>query len=335
MASGDSNPFGYIIADYNADSNTNLLDNHESQTLTNFFLTNDPNNLNAPQFTFDPGTKDGFEDLDWNYVPPATVHGVSATIPDQAQLHNGFHYDPSFAPEPLRGGHLGNTQDDLRAASTLFTNANAQTSYTNGRAHSFHGLPSTGIGVNHLSALGLRNAMPMVPGGNGLLPDQLAALLPNHAENGSLDHQIAADFASNQAQHHLADLERQRPMMKRSYTYGTDTAFNSNGSATRPAKTHRASLDETSTRRKRLSSVGQKAQRENLSDEQKRSNHILSEQKRRNLIKRGFDDLHDLVPELRNGGLSKSGVLTGAANFLDKLIEENNHFASLSKAENG
>ena len=62
---------------------------------------------------------------------------------------------------------------------------------------------------------------------------------------------------------------------------------------------------------------------ENLTEEQKRNNHILSEQKRRNLIKQGFDDLHDLVPEIRNGGLSKSSVLTEAATFLETLIQDN------------
>jgi hypothetical protein len=78
---------------------------------------------------------------------------------------------------------------------------------------------------------------------------------------------------------------------------------------------------------------GAKPQRENLSEEQKRSNHILSEQKRRNLIKRGFDDLHDLVPEIRNGGLSKSGVLTEAANFLQLLIDDNKRYSKLLGAD--
>jgi hypothetical protein len=71
-------------------------------------------------------------------------------------------------------------------------------------------------------------------------------------------------------------------------------------------------------------------QRENLTEAQKRSNHILSEQKRRNLIKRGFDDLHDLVPEIRNGGQSKSGILTETANFLEKIIEDNKTFQKLA-----
>ena len=63
--------------------------------------------------------------------------------------------------------------------------------------------------------------------------------------------------------------------------------------------------------------------RDNLTDAQKRSNHILSEQKRRNLIKQGFEELGDLVPELRPGGFSKSAMLTQAALWLEGLIRGN------------
>ncbi|KAF2793939.1 hypothetical protein K505DRAFT_361563 [Melanomma pulvis-pyrius CBS 109.77] len=448
MDSRDPPPFGYTFTGdfYGAESTAfsnggpSLLSDMENQSLQDFF-SNTEFLSDAPQFSAHPDTKDGLDHLNWAYVPPATIHRVSTTIPDQAQLHHGFNFDQSFAPESLSAGHLGNTQDDLQAASTLFTNA--QASYANGRSHSFHGVPSASTDPSNLSAVGLHN-MPMVSTPHGLLNEQLAALLPNHAEDGSIDAQIAAQFAANQARHareaHAAELERQRPQLKRSYTYGTDNAFNSSGfvasspnaadeaatsrlfidlhrpqsfkhqptsdddddgsdakpvrippglihipsdderqsdgatsgeedddddddrptkkrrkarsststkcskppasarknsSAARLGKNRKASLDETNGRKKRLSSAGQKAQRENLSDEQKRSNHILSEQKRRNLIKRGFDDLHDLVPAIRNGGLSKSSVLTEAANFLDKLTEENNHFIKLSAAADG
>lgn len=99
------------------------------------------------------------------------------------------------------------------------------------------------------------------------------------------------------------------------------------------AKSRRMSVDDRIKKPRRKSVAGQKAQRENLTEEQKRNNHILSEQKRRNLIKRGFDDLHDLVPEIRNGGLSKSGVLTEAANFLQQLIEDNKRYTALLAAK--
>ncbi|KAF3165819.1 hypothetical protein TWF106_007866 [Orbilia oligospora] len=63
--------------------------------------------------------------------------------------------------------------------------------------------------------------------------------------------------------------------------------------------------------------------RENLSEAQKRENHIQSEQKRRNLIREGFDDLCNLVPDLRGGGYSKSAILIHAANFLEQLEDGN------------
>lgn len=76
-------------------------------------------------------------------------------------------------------------------------------------------------------------------------------------------------------------------------------------------------------KRRRSSGSAAKPPRENLTEEQKRSNHIMSEQKRRDLIKRGFEELHVLVPELRAGGLSKSSVLMEAATFLERLVEVN------------
>jgi hypothetical protein len=66
-----------------------------------------------------------------------------------------------------------------------------------------------------------------------------------------------------------------------------------------------------------------RAKRENLNDEQKRQNHIASEQKRRNQIRIGFEELHRLVPDLQEGGLSKSNVLMESAAFLENLVEAN------------
>jgi hypothetical protein len=66
-----------------------------------------------------------------------------------------------------------------------------------------------------------------------------------------------------------------------------------------------------------------RAKRENLNDEQKRQNHIASEQKRRNQIRIGFEELHRLVPDLQEGGLSKSNVLMESAAFLENLVETN------------
>lgn len=63
--------------------------------------------------------------------------------------------------------------------------------------------------------------------------------------------------------------------------------------------------------------------RENLTEQQKKDNHIRSEKKRRDLITQGFIDLGRLVPELRHGGLSKSNMLTEAAEFLQGLKRGN------------
>lgn len=322
----------------------------------------------------------------------------------------------------------------MHVPSALFDNLHP--SHMNGRAFSFHGMPSSSANPQNISPQGLHN-VPMVNTSHGLINEQLAALLPNHHENGSIDASIAAQFASSDAQRRheveLAQLERQRPHLKRSYTYGTDSAFNGSGfhlaspvetedditrrllgdlrharpltrpatnggddakpsptghfvhvsseddpesdeasddnedededrpakkrrkarhlptnaaraaarknsSAPRSSKNRKASLDDHAGKKKRTSSAGQKPTRENLTEEQKRSNHILSEQKRRNLIKRGFDDLHDLVPEIRNGGLSKSSILVAAADFLDKIIQENDQhrqFLNLATAADG
>ncbi|KZF20006.1 hypothetical protein L228DRAFT_250426 [Xylona heveae TC161] len=80
---------------------------------------------------------------------------------------------------------------------------------------------------------------------------------------------------------------------------------------------------------------GQKQPRENLSEEQKRSNHILSEQKRRNLIKQGFEDLCELVPELNGGGFSKSAMLVQAADWLENMLKGNEMLKSQLTALEG
>jgi hypothetical protein len=86
-----------------------------------------------------------------------------------------------------------------------------------------------------------------------------------------------------------------------------------NGSRSTPIKRARRSSAPGSARPKR----------ENLSDQQKRQNHIASEQKRRAQIKNGFDELNRLVPELRESGLSKSGMLLESCNFLEQLKQRN------------
>jgi len=54
------------------------------------------------------------------------------------------------------------------------------------------------------------------------------------------------------------------------------------------------------------------------------------------LIRRGFDDLNKLVPELRVGGFSKSNALSETTKFVKKLMEENEELKVHVKAfDNG
>lgn len=249
-----------------------------------------------------------------------------------------------------------------------------------------------------------QHGKPLVATPYGYLAEQLAVLLPNHTQDGTIDAQLAAEWAASNLKQvpesELGEILDSKPPLKRSYTFGTDDSFNLAGyaathgpepvehvvrhalrvvrppgakgiantgpikelsddeqsddatsddddddqpakkrrkskatmeSARKPArggKHRKGSIADDSSKKKRTA-ASQKIQRENLTEEQKRSNHILSEQKRRNLIKRGFDDLHDLVPEIRNGGLSKSSVLMEAGNFLEKIIQDNIAFTRI------
>lgn len=370
-------------------------------------------------------TKDGLYDYhNWSdFIAPAVVHAVEATIPDQSHLQHNFHNDHAYVPQ-LHTSQFENTQDDLQAASTLFQNS--QSSYTTAPSHNYRSVPAPSRQVHTNDALqSAPSSRPLVPFSHGLMNEQLAALLPQLSEEGTLDAHLASRVAaSNAQQRHDAEFGylSQKPSFKRSYTFGTDQSFsgpsgfsappkqehnntanpytktesefnsrlllrmmsggdNANPAAvdsdripfasapdtsdgeqsdgpstsedgddrpakkrrknkhrigkespqksTRLAKGRKASLIEESGKKRRASAASQRLQRENLTEEQKRNNHILSEQKRRNLIKRGFDDLHHLVPEIRNGGLSKSSVLLEAGNFLEKLIQDNASYSQL------
>ncbi|KAF3048098.1 hypothetical protein E8E12_010304 [Didymella heteroderae] len=433
MSDKDPPPFGYTFsADFFTNGAATPLDSHgqsllsdmEGQSLADFFSNTDPFNLSDPQpFGAGADTKLAGNDFsDWNFMAPATVHQVSATIPDQAQLHHGFHGDSMFATQPLQLDHLGTTHDDLQAASTLFNNSQHPT-YMANRSHSFHDMAAAHNSHDahrHSVPNHTPDGRPMVATSQGLLNEQLAALLPNHAAAGTLDAQLAAQWAGSDAHHRIQEdfgPALHRPSLKRTYTFGTDDSFSNpagfsaphneteeqvtrrlmrdtrtlsyigdavapefatqprpapadeasdssseetssaddsqpskkrkkstqikkepirkTASGTRVSKSKKpsASISESESKKKRASAAASKLARENLSEEQKRSNHILSEQKRRNLIKRGFDDLHDLVPEIRNGGLSKSSVLTEAANFLDKLIADNKQLMKVISGE--
>ncbi|KAL5119025.1 hypothetical protein ACEQ8H_003154 [Pleosporales sp. CAS-2024a] len=416
----------YLDHDFPAyDAGHALLTEGESQSIADFFSNTDPFLADAP---FAPpavaDAKHSIDDFaDWTaFLQPATVHGVSTTLPDHAHhahLASAFFADHAYAPPPPPAPHFEHTPDDLQAASTLFQNA--QSAYAPHRAHSFHAPAASACPppASDTSALDA-NGKPLRITPHGLINEQLAALIPNHNEEGTLDAQFAAQWVGTNAIT-MYEHEMERPNLKRPYTFGTDDSFNNPAGFHPPAAqdpadqtTHRLMRDmrrsqpslpnmaahanpnfsgrlhpsqsrpteqsddeqseEASSEeeqeddddvkpakkrrknkpnkdsspqkmarngrnrkastaddsKKKRASAAQKLQRENLTEEQKRSNHILSEQKRRNLIKRGFDDLHDLVPEIRNGGLSKSSVLTEAANFLETLIMDNNKFRKLA-----
>ncbi|GAW15776.1 hypothetical protein ANO14919_051960 [Xylariales sp. No.14919] len=80
---------------------------------------------------------------------------------------------------------------------------------------------------------------------------------------------------------------------------------------------------EAPVKRRKSAPSQPKPPRENLTDAQKRENHIKSEQKRRGAIKEGFDDLNFIVPNLQNGGYSKSSTLILTGEWLDSLIRGN------------
>lgn len=353
--------------------------------------------------------------------------------PQAHHSHQGHQRHPSLysvtTSTTVGASSFANTPDELQAASTLYGGLHPSPSLSNPRSFS---VPN--LNVQHHLSLPSSNpppstpssthTMPMVATPHGLMSEQLAALLPNHSEEGSVDATLLSEYNFTSVN---VDADRTRPAIPRAYSYGTDSAFNSTGynapdpnlannaerrvmndlrtaqplvratngesSSTpvrsrfsetnlmqpdsddgpspqgtesedkRPAKKRkmtkkslvkkeegsparprknssprrnskaRNSVDEGSGKKKR-SSV-QKPQRENLTDAQKRNNHILSEQKRRNLIKRGFDELNEIVPELRNGGLSKSGVLTEAANFLESIVNDNERYLRTIKMANG
>lgn len=87
--------------------------------------------------------------------------------------------------------------------------------------------------------------------------------------------------------------------------------------------------------RKPLATVHVGPRREKLTEQQKRRNHILHEKKRRALIKEGFDDLLDLVPGVRDRGLSKSAILLRAAEWLSGLVCENKALRAQARALEG
>lgn len=203
-----------------------LLNDMENQSLADFFSNTDPFHLaDSHAFASSLDAKDTVYDYNnWgDFIAPATVHRVTTTIPDQAHLQHSFHHEPTFAPE-LHPHHLGNTHDDLQAASTLFNNA--QPLYANGAPHHFNDPPSLGRDLAACRpSSSQQRTRPMAITPHSLVNEQLATVLPNHAA----DAQFAAHWArANPQQQHEAEFGTilHKPYFKRSYTFGTDSSFN-------------------------------------------------------------------------------------------------------------
>jgi Helix-loop-helix DNA-binding domain len=95
---------------------------------------------------------------------------------------------------------------------------------------------------------------------------------------------------------------------------------------TGPPSSYAASSASSTSPQPHSNKPPRKKRRENLSEAQKRLNHITSEQKRRNLIQEGFNEIHILVPTLRNSrerSDSKSTVLLKTVEWICQLRDGN------------
>jgi hypothetical protein len=209
----------------------------ENQQLDNFFSSTNPFDLVDSQ-ALPPALDTKASTHDYNnwedFIAPPTVHRVTSTIPDQARLQNNFHQDQPYAPS-LHTNFLGNTEDELQAATALFNQA--QPSYANGLSHSFHGLStaSNSFAVNNAQDLILAS-LPMTGPQHGLIHERLGSLVPNHNTQGAHT-PFAPQWATSKApQQHQSDFgpPLQKFDLKRSYTFGTDNSFNNSSGYSLP-----------------------------------------------------------------------------------------------------
>jgi hypothetical protein len=237
MNDKDPPPFGYTFSNDFFDNAPSTYDNNgqsilsdmENQQLDNFFTSTNPFDLPDSQ-AVPPALDTKASAHDYNnwedFIAPPTVHRVTSTIPDQARLQNSFHQDQQYAPL-LHTNFLGNTEDELQAATALFNQA--QPSYTNGRSHSFHDLPgaSNSFAANSAHSLNL-GTLPVGPQ-HGLLHERLGALVPGH-DTSRMDAHFAPQWATNKVpQQHQTEFgpPLQKLDLKRTYTFGTDHSFSS------------------------------------------------------------------------------------------------------------
>jgi hypothetical protein len=234
MNDKDPPPFGYTFSNDFFDNAPSAYDNNgqsilsdmENQQLDNFFSSTNPFDILDSQ-ALPPALDTKASAHDYNnwedFIAPPTVHRVTSTIPDQARLQNNFHQDQQYG----HANFLGNTEDELQAATALFNQA--QPSYTNGRSHSFHDLPTApnGFAANSAHNLNL-GTLPVGPQ-HGLLHERLSSLVPNHNTPG-MDTHFAPQWATSKApQHQQTEFgpPLQKLDLKRSYAFGTDNSFGS------------------------------------------------------------------------------------------------------------
>jgi hypothetical protein len=163
----------------------------------------------------------------------------------------------------------------------------------------------------------VENSLPHTPdmGPNTFYPATTHAL-PNYA-----NHHTSAEQQSNKRRKIMSADEQDYPQT-------SPTALHINNISSPDNTLAEDSDDHADIKRRRDSSATTTKQlnniaRKNLTEEQKRNNHIKSEQKRRNIIKQGYQDLNQLVPNLKTGGFSKSAVLTETTRFLEELVVAN------------
>ncbi|KAK8217380.1 hypothetical protein M8818_001633 [Zalaria obscura] len=99
-----------------------------------------------------------------------------------------------------------------------------------------------------------------------------------------------------------------------------------NPNSSRRRKSSAAAMQDSSTTTKAgtaAAAAAAAAARKNLTDEQKRNNHIKSEQKRRNQIKVSYEELGDLVPNLKQGGFSRAAAIQETIRYLEELLAGN------------
>lgn len=187
-------------------------------------------------------TNDG-ANMFWAMEPPAKVHSVSATIPDQPQYHPHYRPEQAYASGSFSGVHPDPSFQVLQAASTLFQNA--QVPQYNGTPYGSHSASSSGP-TPFVPNGSEYSTIPRVPTSRGHLDESIAALLPQHSISGTVDASIAAEFSQVQDQHafRVAQIHGHRPLMKPPISFGSDHAFKSLGYVPAPQLQTEADVSE-------------------------------------------------------------------------------------------